>query len=114
MTASDHLAIQWVGLAREKGRVAFDLDQVEVAGRIDHLLEQARRRCLRMPEQGAVELHVLRVAADVGNQEQLTPCLHAATLTGGNELVRNGRTKMQSLEACCRASNRDYGESPKN
>ena len=52
-----------------EGRVAFDLNQVEVAGRIDHLLEQAPRGCLRVPEDGAVGLHVLRVAADVGDQE---------------------------------------------
>jgi hypothetical protein len=43
-----------------------------------------------VPEERAVELHVLRVAADVGNQEQGTPgLLHAgnansAEWTSGN------------------------------
>ena len=69
-------AIERVGPAREEDRVTFDLDQVEVAGRIDHPLEQARRGCLRVPEDSAVDLHVLRVAADVGDQEQRTPGLH--------------------------------------
>jgi hypothetical protein len=70
-------AVQRVGLARKEGRVAFELDQVEVGGRIDHLLQHARRGCLRVPEESAVELHVLRVAADIGDQEQRTPSLHA-------------------------------------
>ena len=77
MAASLGAVIQRVGLAREERRVAFDLDQVEAAGRIDHLLEQAPRGCLRVPEEGAVELHVLRVAADIGDQEQGTLGLHA-------------------------------------
>jgi hypothetical protein len=34
-----------------------------------------------VPEDRAVDLHVLRVAADVGDQEQRTPGLHAGTLT---------------------------------
>jgi CRP-like cAMP-binding protein len=82
-------AIQRVGLAREEGRVAFDLDQVEVAGRIDHFLEQALRGCFRVPEDGAVGLHVLRVAADVGDQEQRTPGLHAGDANRGGMDFRN-------------------------
>ena len=71
---------------REKRCVAFDLDQVEAAGRIDHLLEQERRGRLRVSEDAAVELHVLRVAADVGYQEQRTPGRHGWTLTGRDRL----------------------------
>ena len=73
------LAIQPVAVAREEGCVAFDLDQFEAGGRIDHLLEQARGRGLRVSEHGAVGLHVVRVTADVGDQEQRAPSLH-----GGN------------------------------
>ena len=63
-------------LAGEECRIAFDLDEVEVAGRIDHLFEQARRDHLRVREDGAVGLHVLRVAPDVRDQEQRTPGFH--------------------------------------
>src|SRR3954454_3110939 len=71
-----YAAIQPVAVAREEGRVAFDLDQLEAGGRIDHLLEQARRGRLRVPEHRAVRLHVLRVTADVGDQEQGPASLH--------------------------------------
>ena len=91
-------AIQRVGLAREEGRVAFDLDQVEVGGRIDHLLEQAPRGCLRVPEDGAVGLHVLRVAADVGDQEQRTPgLLQAGDATGGRAVTTTLRGSPQAV-----------------
>ena len=73
-----------------EGRVAFDLNQVEVAGRIDHL-RAAPRGCLRVPEDGAVGLHVLRVAADVGDQEHRTPgLLHAGDATGLQPVQRDG------------------------
>src|SRR3954468_21364380 len=96
------VAIQRVGLAREERRVAFDLDQVEVAGRIDHLLEQAPRRCLRVPEEGAVELHVLGVAADVSDQEESTLGLHAGDANSGMDLL-NLTLKSHSPEAVLRA-----------
>ena len=37
------VAVEGVGLKREERRVAFDLDQVEVTGRIDHRFEQPAR-----------------------------------------------------------------------
>ena len=70
-------SVQPGGVAREEGRVALDLDQVEVPRGVDDLVEHAPRGRLRVPEDAAVELHVLRVAADVGDQEQCTsesPC----------------------------------------
>ena len=70
-------ADQRVVRTREESRVTFDLDQVEVASRIDHLLEQARCDYLRVREDGAVGLHVLRVAPDVRDQEQRAPGLHS-------------------------------------
>jgi hypothetical protein len=94
------IAIQCFGLAREERRVAFDLDQVEAAGRIDDPLEQAPRGCLRVPEEGAVELHVLRVAADVGDQEEGTFGLHADANSGMD--FQNLTLKSQSLEGVLR------------
>jgi hypothetical protein len=79
-----------VSASRErKAAFAFDLDQVEVAGRIDHFLEQAPRGCFRVPEDGVVGLHVLRVAADVGDQEQRTPGRHAGDANRGGMDFRN-------------------------
>src|SRR5207249_1589462 len=69
-------SVQPVGVARKEGRVALDLDQVKVWRSVDDLVEQTSRGGLRMPEDAAVGVHVLRVAADVGDQEQRTPSRH--------------------------------------
>ena len=71
-------AVQRIGVAREEGRVALDLDEIESLRGIDDLVEHASRCCLRVAEDAAVELHVLRVAADVRDQEQRTPSGHGA------------------------------------
>jgi hypothetical protein len=53
-----------------------------------------------MPEHGSVELHVLRVAADVGDQEQGTAGLHGETLPGGS--VDGERPEAARVAACPR------------
>ena len=73
------VAVQRVSRTREEGRVAFDLDQVEVAGRIDHLLEEPAPCYLGVGEAHPMGAHVLRVAADVSDQEQRPPGLHGRT-----------------------------------
>ncbi|HMG28652.1 MAG TPA: hypothetical protein VK585_00850 [Jiangellaceae bacterium] len=72
-------AIQRSSLAEEERGVAFDLDQVEVAGGIDHPLEQTCGCCLGVSEAqaGAVEAHVFGVAADVGDQEKRAARVHS-------------------------------------
>ena len=77
--------VESVEVAGEEGRVALDLDELEVPRGVDDLVEHTSRRGLRVPEDAAVELHVLGVAADVGNQKQRTPGCHGWTLT-----VRDG------------------------
>ena len=72
------VAVQRVSLTREEGRVAFDLDQVEVGHSIDHLFEQPRGVYLGVGEAHPMGAHVLGVAADVSDHEQRTPGLHAA------------------------------------
>ena len=74
-------SVQSIGVAREEGGVALDLDQVEARGGVDDPVEHPGRGRLRVPEDAAVELHVLRVAPDVGDQEQRTPGRHSRTLT---------------------------------
>ena len=64
------VAVQRVGLTREEGCVAFDLDQVEVGRGIDHLLEQPAGVDLGVGKAHPMGSHVLGVAADVGDQEE--------------------------------------------
>ena len=62
--------VEGVGPTREESRVAFDLDQLEVAGGVDHRLEQPRGVDLGVGEAHPVGPHVLGVTADVGDQEK--------------------------------------------
>ena len=62
---------------REEGRVTFDLDQVEVGSGIDHRFEQPRGVYLGVGEAHPMGAHVLRVAADVSDQEDSTLGPHA-------------------------------------
>src|SRR5919197_4059499 len=71
------VAVQRVSLTREEGRVAFNLDQVEAAGGIDHLFEQPRGVFLGVGEAHPMRAHVLRVATNVSDQAERTPRLHA-------------------------------------
>ena len=74
------VAVQRVSPTREEGGVAFDLDQVEVASGIDHLLEKPRGVDLHVREAHPMRAHVLRVAADVGDHEERASGLHLAIL----------------------------------
>src|SRR6478735_9403358 len=74
-------SVQSVGVARQEGRVALDLDQVKASGSVDDLVEHASRGRLRVSEHAAVKVHVLRVAADVGDQEQCTTSRHGGTVS---------------------------------
>ena len=65
-------AVERVDLTREEGRVAFDLDQIEVTGRVDHRFEQPRGVDLGVGEAHPMGAHVLGVPADVGDQEERT------------------------------------------
>src|SRR3954463_13406700 len=76
-----------VGVAREEGGVLLDLDQVEVPRGSDGLVEQASGGRLRVPQHPAVELHVLRVAPDVGDQEQYTPGRHDGDERGADAVT---------------------------
>ena len=69
------VAFQRVSLTREERRVAFDLDQVEAVGGIDHLFEQPGGGYLGVGEAHPMGAHVLGVAADVSDQEKGTPRL---------------------------------------
>jgi hypothetical protein len=71
------VTVQRVSLTREKGRVAFNLDQIKVAGGIDHLFEQPRGVYLGVGEAHPMGAHVFGVAADVSDHEESTPGLHA-------------------------------------
>jgi hypothetical protein len=64
------IAVQRVSPTREEGRVAFDLDQVEVAGGIDHLLDQSGGDRLGMAEAHPMGPHVVGIAADVGDEKK--------------------------------------------
>ena len=88
--AEGRATIQPVGLTREEGRVAFEfLDGGRTpAGCIDHLLEQKRRRGLRVPEdRKRWYCSEIRIAADVGDQEQSASRPHGETLTGREDPV---------------------------
>jgi hypothetical protein len=74
---SDSVAISRASPTTEEGGVAFDLDQVEVAGGIDHLSEQPGGGCLGVSEAHPMGAHVLGVAADISDQEERRPRLHA-------------------------------------
>src|SRR5207248_11115288 len=62
---------------REEGSVTFNLDQVEVGSRIDHFFEQPRGVHLGVGEAHPMRAHVLRIAADISDQEDGTLRLHA-------------------------------------
>jgi hypothetical protein len=66
-----------MSMAREEGCVTFDLDQVEVASGLDHLFEQPGGVYLGVREAHPMGAHVLRVSADVSDQEDSTLRLHA-------------------------------------
>jgi hypothetical protein len=74
------VAVQRASLTREERRVALDLDQVKVAGGIDHLVEQPGRGCLGVGKGHPMRAHVLGVAAHISDQEERTPRLHAGRL----------------------------------
>src|SRR3954453_13195898 len=62
-------SVQPIGIAREEGGVALDLDEVEPPRGIDDLVEHASRCRLRVTEDAAVELHVFRISTDIRDQE---------------------------------------------
>jgi hypothetical protein len=61
-----------VSLTGEEGTVPFDLDQVKVASGIDHLFEEPRGVYLGVGEAHSMGAHVLRVSADISDQEDST------------------------------------------
>lgn len=67
------IAVQDVSITREEGGVTLDLDEIEAARRVDHLLEQPSSGRLSVGEAGPVKAHVLGVAADVGDQSSARP-----------------------------------------
>ncbi|MDQ2911066.1 MAG: hypothetical protein M3R39_08645 [Actinomycetota bacterium] len=56
--------------AREEGRVALDLDQLEVRRGVDHRFEETSDVGLGVSEAQTVQAHVLRVAPDVRDQQE--------------------------------------------
>ena len=82
------VTFQRVGLTREERRVAFDLDQVEPVGGIDHRFEQPGGGYLGMSEAHSMGAHELGVPTDVSDQEKGTPRLHARILVLGCTVCR--------------------------
>ena len=82
------VTFQRVGLTRQERRVAFDLDQVEPVGGIDHRFEQPGGGYLGMSEAHSMGAHELGVPADVSDQEKGTPRLHARILVLGCKSCR--------------------------
>ena len=77
-------AIEPVNLrARERPRRPRSRSNRSRAPHRTTLLEHLTRRgCLRVPENAAVELHVLRVATDIGDEKERAAGGHGATLAG--------------------------------
>lgn len=57
----------------EEGGVALQLGQLQAFAGVDDRLQQRRHRRLRMGQVCPVRMHVVRVSADVGNEENGAP-----------------------------------------
>src|SRR5262249_25474823 len=83
-----------VDVEGEEGGVALDLDELETARRVDDLVEHALRRGLRVTERAAMELHVVGVTTDVGDEHHHATSRHPAKLPAvrGDQLRGAGAT----------------------